>query len=107
MPLRNNESATSATITDASFIAFFDNQSRAALSTRSARAWATNSMMMARASGSSDTTEKKTQSTTYCAALGLVSEMSFSATGMNAPGFASTAPAPMMAMTGDEATLLI
>src|SRR5262249_4719667 len=31
----------------------------------------------------------------------------FSAIGMNAPGFASAAPAPTIATAGDEATLLI
>ena len=50
---------------------------------------------------------KKTQSTTYWAALGSSSEIAFSASGMKPPGFASTAPAPTIAITGDEATLLI
>ena len=37
---------------------------------------------------------------------GLVSEMSFIAIGMKPPGFASAAPAPTIAIHGDEATLL-
>src|SRR5207302_2820607 len=43
----------------------------------------------------------------YSAALGLSSEMSLRAIGMKAPGFASAAPAPITATTGDDATLPI
>jgi hypothetical protein len=55
----------------------------------------------------SDTTEKNTQSTTYSVVLGLVSEMSFIASGMKPPGFASVAPAATIAIHGDEAIVLI
>ena len=58
---------------------------------------ATNSITMATASGSRDTSEKKTHWTMYSAVLGLVSEMSFSAIAVKPPGLARTAPAPMMA----------
>ncbi len=43
----------------------------------------------------------------YCAAFGLVSEMLFRASGMNAPGFARDAPAATIAIQGEDATLLI
>jgi len=59
------------------------------------------------ATGSSDTTKKKTQSTMYSALLGSVSEISLSASGIKPPGFARVAPAPMIAMTGELAILLI
>src|SRR5271165_1517936 len=39
--------------------------------------------------------------------LGLVSEISFIASGMKPPGFASAAPAATIAIHGDEAILLI
>jgi len=54
----------------------------------------------------SDTAEKNTHSTMYLAVSGLVSETSFIAIGMKPPGFASAAPAPTIAIHGDEATLL-
>ena len=41
------------------------------------------SMTIASTNGNNDTNEKKTHSTTYCVALGWVSEMSFSASGIN------------------------
>ena len=41
--------------------------------------------------GNNDTNEKKTQSTMYRVVLGLVSEMSLRASGINPPGFASAA----------------
>ena len=50
---------------------------------------------------------KKSQSTTYSVALGFSSEMSLSAIGMKAPGFASAAPAPRTATAGEDATLPI
>ena len=43
----------------------------------------------------------------YSVVLGLVSEMAFMAIGMKPPGFASAAPAPTIAIHGDEAILLI
>ena len=58
-------------------------------------------------SGSSETSANPTHSAMYCPVLGFVSEMSFRASGMRAPGFASVAPAPTIAITGEEATLLI
>src|ERR671937_734021 len=64
-------------------------------------------MMTAVPKGSNDTNEKNSHSTMYWAALGLVSEMSLRASGMNPPGLASVAPAPTMAMTGELAILLI
>ncbi len=63
--------------------------------------------MIAIPSGSRETSVKKTQSTTYWVALGFSCEIAFRASGMKPPGFASTAPAPTIAITGDEATLLM
>ena len=60
---------------------------------RSARSGATKSITIASANGNNDTNEKKTQPTMYCVVLGLVSEMSLSASGINAPGLASAAGA--------------
>ena len=51
----------------------------------------TISAMIATRSGSSAATVKKTQSATYCAAVGSSSEIVFSAIGMKAPGFADAA----------------
>src|SRR5204863_718735 len=51
--------------------------------------------------------EKKTQSAMYWLADGLSSEMFLRAIGMNAPGLARAAPAPMIATAGDEATFCI
>ena len=50
---------------------------------------------------------KTSHSTQYWAALGFVSEIDFSAIGMKPPGFASAAPAPTMAIAGDDASLPI
>ncbi len=88
-------------------LALRSSQSRTRCRSRVARSGDTASMMSATASGSSDTTEKNTQSTTYPVVLGLVSEMSFIAIGMKPPGFASVAPAATIAIHGDEAILLI
>ncbi len=71
---------------------------------RRVQSGATSSSTRAVASGSSETSEKKSQSTMYWVALGFSSEMSFSAIGMNAPGLARAAPAPRIATIGDEAT---
>src|SRR5262249_42038503 len=62
---------------------------------------------MATRRGSSDTSAKKSQLSTYSAALGSVSEIVFNAIGMKPPGLASVAPAAKIATAGDDATLLI
>src|SRR5690348_1080899 len=62
---------------------------------------------VATACGSSAISVKKSHCTAYPAAEGSVSEIAFSASGMNAPGFASAAPAPTIATAGEDATLLI
>ena len=75
-----------ATITAASFIALPMSQFRILPRIRFVGSGAMNSITIATTSGRSDTSEKKSQSTTYCAVLGFISEMSFSAMGMNVPG---------------------
>ena len=90
-------------MTAATVRALGTSQSRAACKTWWAVVGATTSITSAIARGSSDTNEKKTQSTMYCAALGFVSEMSLRASGMNPPGFARAAPAPIIAMIGELA----
>ena len=45
---------------------------------------------------------KPTQRAMYPAAFGFSWEMSFSAIGMNPPGFASLAPAVTIAIAGDD-----
>ena len=47
---------------------------------------------------------KNSQSAAYCAALGSSSEIVLSAIGMKPPGLASAAPAPTIAIAGDDAT---
>jgi hypothetical protein len=107
MPFRRSATARRRMITLATVRARAISKSRARTRRRPAQSRATRSSTSAIASGSSETSVKKTQSTTYCAADGPVSEMLFNASGMKAPGFARTAPAPTTAIAGEEATLLI
>ena len=92
IPFRSNDATNRKTMTAATFRALRRSQSRDACRARSARSGATKSITIAIANGNNDTNEKKTQSTMYCVVLGLVSEMSLSASGINPPGFASAAP---------------
>src|SRR5436190_1652688 len=107
IPLRIREAASRTMIAAATVRAFRSSHPRTATSSRSARWRATISSKIATASGSSETTVKKTQFTMYSVALGSSSEMFLRAIGMNAPGFARAAPAPTIAMTGEDATFCI
>jgi hypothetical protein len=73
IPSRRSAAASSIMIAAAISLALRSSQSRARCRSRVARSGDTASMMSATASGSSDTTEKNTQSTTYPVVLGLVS----------------------------------
>ncbi len=86
MPLRISATASRTTITAATVRALRSSQLRTPESTRLVLSRATRRNTRATASGSKDTSEKKSQSTTYWAAVGFVCEMAFSAIGMNAPG---------------------
>lgn len=83
------------------------SHSRAPVSTRRVGSGASASITSATVRGSSDTSANPAHSATYWPALGFVSEMSFTASRISAPGLASAAPAPTIAITGEEATLLI
>ncbi len=64
-------------------------------------------MSSAIASGRSETTANASHCAAYPAVEGFICEIVFRAIGMKAPGFASAAPAPTIAIAGDDATLLI
>ena len=97
IPFRSSAAASAITSTPATVRAWRSSQVRAAPRMRLARSGVKTRRSSATLRGSSETSAKKTHSTKYWAALGFVSEIVFSASGMKAPGFASAAPAPTSA----------
>jgi len=70
MPFLSSETASSTTITAATVRALRSSHPRTEPSRRVAQSRATSSSTIATSSGSRDTSEKKSQSTMYCVALG-------------------------------------